>query len=131
VCNVLFRYLRAWKGHTFRRNNECPYSCILCGKGFINQSLIVHMHVHSGEHPYVCNVCDNSFAQKSALKTHQHVHTGERPYICDVCTKTFGDKRTLTRHQVFVLKSVHLCVMLVTNHLDARIILTDVFPCTV
>ena len=63
---------------------------LLCGKGFS-----CHESVHNGECPYICNVFDNSFTEKSALKTHQRVHTGERPYLCDVCNQSFSLKRTL------------------------------------
>jgi uncharacterized Zn-finger protein len=89
------------KVHMFRHNNDYPYSCIFCGKGFgCPSDLTEYERAHTGERPYVCDVSDMSFTQKGSLKTHQRIHTGERPYICDVCSRSFSLKSSLTVHQV-------------------------------
>jgi hypothetical protein len=35
--------------------------------------------------PYSCEVCHKAFSTKSSLIRHEHVHSGECPYTCDVC----------------------------------------------
>ncbi|PNF28674.1 hypothetical protein B7P43_G08235 [Cryptotermes secundus] len=56
----------------------------------------MHMHMHSREKLFCCDICEKSFSQQSHLKTHQHIHSGEKPFICDVCNKSFSN---LKRHQ--------------------------------
>ena len=40
------------------------------------------MGTHSGEKPYTCQECDETFTQSHSLKKHMMTHTGEKPYVC-------------------------------------------------
>jgi len=49
--------------------------CRVCGKRFHHQSHIIrHERTHSGESPFVCDICQKSFMQLSSLKAHKQKH---------------------------------------------------------
>jgi len=56
------------------------------------------MRRHSGERPFKCTYCPQSFMRSSTLKIHLRRHTGERPYECLECGKKFSESGNLKTH---------------------------------
>ena len=58
-----------------------------------------------------CNVCDLRCYNRGSLKVHSMIHTGEKPYICEICNRGFIRKYDMTRHMLVVhrKKNVYKC----------------------
>lgn len=78
---------------------ERPYVCQVCQKRFTQKAhLVIHKRTHTGEKPYACHICHKRFAQSSHLNNHKRIHTGEKPYFCNVCNLGFSRKQRLELH---------------------------------
>ena len=72
-----------------------------CLSGSICQMITLNVY---GCYDYRCTVCLKLFASAYILKRHQLVHTGERPYQCDLCSQTFNQSSALKTHKKGVHK---------------------------
>lgn len=45
-----------------------------------------------------CTVCPYTTSHKYSMMRHAAVHTGERPFVCNMCHQRFPRKDNLKRH---------------------------------
>ena len=91
------------------------YSCIKCLKVFSHDdSLKIHLRIHSGEKPYPCHQCLKSFMNASNLKNHLKVHSGESHTLATNVPKLF--------HKTVIWKCIQ-----VKNHILAINVCLEAF----
>ncbi|XP_037541028.1 GDNF-inducible zinc finger protein 1 [Nematolebias whitei] len=100
-----------------KKTSRAQFLCNKCMRTFhYEKSYMKHISTYHGETAdviYCCEVCQQTFANRSNLKLHvKHVHSTERLFECDICAKTFKRKKDVSRHkkQVHEQKQQYMCL---------------------
>ncbi|XP_055307928.1 gastrula zinc finger protein xLCGF3.1-like [Sitodiplosis mosellana] len=100
--------------------NGKRHMCSLCDyvTDFINH-LMRHLLQHTGERPFLCNVCPKRFTDKRSLQLHMKAHVEEFLYSCSNCFQGFHRSEEKVEHETDCKVrryECHLCKEFSTSH---------------
>lgn len=79
---------------------DMHFKCFCGYKTPLKYSFVRHVHIHSNEKQFTCNMCDYRCIQKSTLDDHMNAHSGAKLFECNICGKCFGQSSHLYHHKL-------------------------------
>ena len=102
ICNKRFTTVQSMKAHVRIvhegiKAHKCPKCDFICGA---RPNLMKHIQVRHTKIRVPCELCHQTFTDKSYLKTHYTlVHEENKPeFACEICKRTFSTTSSRARH---------------------------------
>lgn len=75
-----------------KKHEHSGKSCKFCSAVFENSiQLYKHMEeMHENEKNVVCTLCGKKFFKEWNLKLHMNIHSGVKPFMCEICGASFA-----------------------------------------
>lgn len=101
MCDICFMNFTSFEEFDIHSSNiHRKFVCHFCGKGFTSRpNRDRHVRYHTGEKPFKCEVCHQSFVRGDDLRYHRtSKHPDVKPYTCNFCGMSFPWAKDLERH---------------------------------
>jgi KRAB domain-containing zinc finger protein len=72
--------------------------CEFCELKFVGQYLYSRHLRRKHQSTYTCNDCGKTYGYKYTFDMHMRTHSGERPYVCELCGASYPIQGSLTHH---------------------------------